>query len=90
MLAKFGPNIETVEKFLHHYDPLACLFIQALDMHLQMPLIPGCMYKNPRALECSHTECNNLSWFLNYTLNLAFTLYTLDIRDTRLRMGHNS
>ena len=79
-----------VEKFLHRHDPLACLFIQALGVHLRMPLIPGCMNKNSGTLEFSRTRCTNLNWFLHNTLNLAFTLYTLDIQYNKLRVGPNS
>ena len=64
-----------------------CLLIQALDMHLQMPFILGCMNKNLRALEFCSIGCNILSWFLNHYPNLAFTLYTLNILYTRLGMG---
>ena len=55
-----------------------------------MPLITRCVHKNPGTLEFSYTGCTNLNWLLHDTLNLAFALYTLDIRHTKLRVGHNS
>ena len=48
------------------------------------------MHKNPGILEFSRTGCINVSWLLHDTLNLAFSLYTLDLWRTRLRVGHNS
>ena len=90
MLSSFSPNTEMVEKSLHCHEPLACLFIRALDMHLRMPCILGCVHKNPGTLELSRIGCTNLSWLLYDTLNLAFSLYTLDIWHTRLRVGHDS
>ena len=90
LLLSLGPDTKTVEKFLYCYDPLARLFIQALDVHLRMPLIMRCVHKNPGTLEFNCTGCINLSWLLHGTLNLAFSLYTLDIWHTRLRVGHNS
>ena len=84
------PNPKMVEKSLDCHNPLSRLLIQTLDMHLWMPLITRCVHKNPGTLEFGRTGCTNLSWLLHNTLNLAFSLYTLDIWHTRLRVGHNS
>ena len=80
---------KTVDKFLHCHDPLVCLLIQALDMHLRMLLIPGCMPKIPRTRKFCRTRCNNLSSFLNYYPILTFALHTPEIQHTNLGVGHN-
>ena len=85
-----GLDTKTVENSFHRQDPLACLFFQALNMHLRMPLVLGCIDKDWKALEFCHIGNDRLRMFLNQYPGLAFALYTLNIQHTRVGVRASS